>query len=81
MTEPNEQYACFTIVGDFNPSEISNLTETTPTECWSRGEINPRTRLERKFSRWSIYSRLERTRELGAHILDVLKRLTVKKRQ
>jgi hypothetical protein len=44
----------------------------TPTECWLKGDVNPRTPLERKFSRWSLYSRLERTRELEDHITDVI---------
>jgi uncharacterized protein DUF4279 len=53
----------------------------TPTECWLKGGVNPRTQLERKFSRWSLYSRIERTRELEAHIADVFEPLTMNKRQ
>ena len=72
MTEPNEQYAYFTITGDFNPDDITRRMGVTPTECWLKGDVNPRTRLERKFSRWSLCSRLDRSRELEDHIADVL---------
>jgi hypothetical protein len=81
MTEPNEQYAYFTITGDFDPADISKLVGVMPTECWLKGDINPRTQYERKFSRWSLYSRLERTRELDAHIKDVIDQLTAQKRR
>ena len=50
MTEPNEQYAYFTIAGDFDLDEVSKLAGVTPTEFWQKGEVNPRTKLERKFS-------------------------------
>jgi len=79
MTEPNEQYAYFTIRGDFDPVDISKLVGVTPTEAWSKGSINPRTQLERKFSRWSLHSRLEKSRELEAHIADVIEQLGAKK--
>jgi hypothetical protein len=72
MTEPNEQYAYFTITGDFDPAEISQQAGMSPTEQWRKGDINPRTKLERKFSRWSLYSRLEKTVPLEAHISDVI---------
>lgn len=81
MTEPNQQYAYFTIVGDFDPTEISALVEVTPTESWRKGDINPRTQYERKFSRWSLHSRLEKTSKLEAHIADVIEQLEIKKRQ
>ncbi len=79
MTEPNEQYAYFTIIGDFDPADISKLVGVTPTEAWANDDINPRTQLERRFSRWSLYSRLERSRELEAHIADVIEQLGAKK--
>jgi hypothetical protein len=81
MTELNEQYAYFTITGDFDPADISQMVGVTPTECWLKGDVNPRTQLERKFSRWSLYSRIERTRELDAHIADVIEQLGMNKRQ
>jgi hypothetical protein len=60
MTEPNEQHAYFTICGAFDPAEISKLVGVTPTEAWVKGDMNLRTQLERKCSRWSLYSRLEK---------------------
>ena len=75
MTEPNEQYAYFTLSGDFDPVEISKLVGVTPTECWLKGDVNPRTQHERKCSRWSLYSRLERNRSLEDHIADVIQQL------
>jgi Domain of unknown function (DUF4279) len=79
MTEPNEQYAYFTISGDFDPADISKLIGVVPTEAWLKGDINPRTQLERKFSRWSLHSRLEKSRELEAHIADVIEQLGARK--
>jgi hypothetical protein len=73
MLEPNKQYAYFTITGDFDPGVISNLVNIKPTECWLKGDI--RTQLERTFSRWSLYSRLDRICPLEAHIEDVLEQL------
>jgi hypothetical protein len=81
MTKPNETYAYFTVTGDFDPTEISRLSGATPTECWLKGDINPRTRMERKFSRWSLYSRLEHTREIEAHIADVIEQLGERKKR
>lgn len=75
MTEPNKQYAFLTFVGDFDPTEISLMVGLTPTECWRRGDLNPRTQLERKFSRWSLHSRLDRTCSLEAHIADVIEQM------
>ena len=75
MTEPNEQYAYFTVAGDFDPGDVSELAGLAPTECWSKGDVNPRTLMERKCSRWSLYSRLERTQSLEDHIADVIEQL------
>ncbi len=75
MTEPNEQYAYFTLTGDFDPADISKLVGVTPTECWLKGEVNPRTHHERKFSRWSLYSRLGRNCCLEDHVMDVIQQL------
>jgi len=57
------------------------MVGATPTECWLKGDVNPRTQLERKFSRWSLYSRIERTRKLEDHIVDVIEQLGMKKHQ
>jgi len=37
--------------------------------------MHPLNHMERKFSRWSLYSRLERVRAFEDHILDVLEQL------
>jgi hypothetical protein len=81
MTENNEQYAYFTVVGDFDPADISQSLGIAATESWRKGDVNPRTQLERKCSRWSMYSRLERTSELEAHIADVVEQLSANKRR
>ena len=75
MTRDNEQYAYFTLVGDFDPSVISERLGILPTDCWKKGDRNERTHLERKFSRWSLYSRLERAQPLESQLNDVLEQL------
>ena len=75
MIDPNEQYAYFTLVGEFDPADISLQAGTPPTECWIKGSRNERTHLERKFSRWSLFSRLDRTCDIEAHIRDVIDQL------
>ncbi|WP_310481417.1 DUF4279 domain-containing protein [Chamaesiphon sp. VAR_48_metabat_403] len=75
MVEDNQQYAYFTITGSFDPIDITERIGVLPTECWQQGEISHRTHIERKFSRWSLHSRLERNNELDAHIRDVLAQL------
>lgn len=77
MTDPNVQYAYFTITGDFEPVDVSTSAGVTPTECWVKGDLNPHTQMERKFSRWSLYSRLDRSRSIEAHIEDVIEQLAV----
>jgi len=49
MIDPNEQYAYFTLVGDFDPADISLQAGTTPTEYWIKGSRDERTHFERKF--------------------------------
>ena len=75
MTDSNEQYAYFTVAGDFDPTEISRAVARQPNECWKKGDINPKTQLERQFSRWSLFSQLERQNPLEAHIQNVLDQL------
>ncbi len=60
MTQVNLQYAYFTITDSFDPAEITRRIGVQPTESWSKGDPQPMTRLERKFSRWSLESRLDR---------------------
>src|SRR6516225_677571 len=77
MSEPNEQYAYFTVAGDFDPAEISSVVGLRPTESWRKGDLNPKTQYERKFSRWLFYSRLDRQRSLEDHTADVLEQMRV----
>ena len=72
MTKDNEQYAYFTVTGDFDPDSITARLHLEPTEQWIKGSRNERTHLERKFSRWSLESRLERSAPLEDHVRDVL---------
>lgn len=75
MSQPNEQYAYFTLAGPFDPEEITSRAGVAPSDSWRAGDLHPRTRLERKFSCWSLHSRLTRDESLEAHINDVLARL------
>jgi|SRR5437588_923801 len=75
MVEDNQQYAYFTITDGFDPAEITAGVGIQPTEGWRRGDICARRQMERKFSRWSLYSRLGRDQKLEAHIRDVLAQL------
>jgi hypothetical protein len=75
MSQTNECYAYFSVVGTFDPADITQRLGTKPTQSWREGEVNPRTHLERKFSRWSLHSRLEKTSALELHIADVLDQL------
>jgi hypothetical protein len=62
---------------DFDPAEISSVVGLRPTESWRKGDLNPKTQYERKFSRWSLYSRLDRQRSLEDHMADVLEQMRV----
>jgi hypothetical protein len=75
MTKPNEYRAYFTVYGDFDPAEVTALMETLPSESWMKGDRNERTHFERKFSRWSLNSRLQATDKLEDHVEDVLDQL------
>lgn len=72
MTKDNEQYAYFSVTGEFDPSIITSRLHLEPTEQWLKGSRNERTHFERKFSRWSLESRLSRTSSLEDHVRDVL---------
>jgi hypothetical protein len=72
MTKDNEQYAYFSVTGDFDPSSITSHLSLEPTEQWMKGTRNERTHFERKFSRWSLESRLPRSSSLEDHVRDVL---------
>ena len=73
MTKDNEQYAYLTVVGDFSPEIITAQLGLGPSEVWTKGDRSERTHIERKFSRWSLNSRLERSASLEDHIRDILK--------
>ena len=75
MLDENRHYAYFGVADGFDPAEITARVGVEPTESWRRGDLCSRTRRERKFSRWKLYSRLERSRELEAHVRDVLAQL------
>jgi len=71
----NRYRAYFTLVGEFDPTEITSRLGLAPTESWKKGERNPRTHFERNHSRWILDSRLEESASLDAHIRDVLQQL------
>ncbi len=75
MSKPNEQYAYFTVTGDFAPEYLTQRLGVAPSESWKKGDLHARTRRERTFSRWSLHSRLSRDEPLEAHIADVLLQL------
>ena len=72
MTKDNEQYAYLTVTGDFDPKVITDRLGIMPSESWQEGMRNERTYLERKFSRWSLNSRLDHSAALEEHVRDVL---------
>jgi len=75
MSDTNEQYAYFTIYGDFDPAEITRHVGVEPTDAWRKGDRHPRRGTEARFSRWSLRSRLGKEAELELHIADVLSQL------
>jgi len=75
MTESNTYRAYFTLVGEFDPVEISARLGLEPTRSWKKGDLNPRTERERNHSRWCLDSRLDQTAALEAHVADVLEQL------
>ena len=75
MSQPNEQYAYFTVTGEFDPQSITERLLVLPSDSWKKGDLHPRVQRERKFSRWCLNSRLSRSDELEAHITDVLAQL------
>ncbi len=71
----NQYRAYFTLVGEFDPAEITSRLGLAPTESWKKGARNPRTHFERNHSRWILDSRLEESASLNTHIRDVLQQL------
>ncbi len=77
-TRENEYRAYFTVTGGFDPASISGQIGLNPTSSWKKGDRNEKTHLERKFSRWSLDSRLDKLASLEEHIVDVLEQLKPK---
>lgn len=75
MTRPNEYRVYFTLVGEFDPTDISRRLGLEPSRSWKKGDLNPRTQFERKHSRWSLNSTLEQSASLEEQIVDVLEQL------
>lgn len=75
MTKENECYAYFTVVGSFDPEQVTRRVGLAPTTSWRKGDLNPRPPLERTFSRWNLRSRLGDTVPLELHVKDVLDQL------
>jgi len=75
MSQPSEQYAYFTITDSFDPEEITRRVGVNPTDSWKKGSLHPSRGMERKFSRWSLRSRLGTDCSLEDHIKDVLSQL------
>ncbi len=74
-TRTNEMYAYFSIAGEFDPAEVTSALRIEPTEIWLKGELNSRTQLERKASRWKLESRVDKMQDLERHVEDVLDQL------
>jgi hypothetical protein len=77
MVKENEQYAYFAVSNGFDPDEVTARVGVQPTKSWRQGDTCPHTQRERRFSRWSLYSQLDRSQALEAHIQDVLAQLAV----
>jgi hypothetical protein len=75
MTRPNEYFAYFSFVGEFDPADISIQVRLQPSRSWRKGEINPQTQRERNHSRWCVDSRLRDTEPLEKHTENVLEQL------
>jgi Domain of unknown function (DUF4279) len=76
MAKTNEYYAYFSISGSFYPDEITQRLGITPTECSREHDLIPGTERQRKCSRWSLHSRLEKAEsDLELHVVDVLNQL------
>ncbi|HET7831682.1 MAG TPA: DUF4279 domain-containing protein [Gallionella sp.] len=75
MSEPNRQYAYFSLHGAFDPGEITLTVGVQPSECWNKGDLHPTRRFERKASHWKLRSRLSEWEPIEAHIADVLAQL------
>ncbi len=76
ILKSNEQYAYFSLVGEFDPEMVSLRVGLAPSRAWRKGEVNPKTQLERRTGRWCLDSRLDRIRPLEEHVRDVLQQMS-----
>ncbi len=72
----NTAYAYFAIYGDFDPTEITQVTGVTPTDVWVKGQM--RAGRSMQLSMWKLVSTLGQDRPLEEHIRNVLARLDTK---
>jgi hypothetical protein len=78
--EDNKSYAYFCVQEfSFDPDEITRRVGLQPTDSWRKGDVHPKTRLERSMNRWMLHSRLDRLEELEMHVKDVLAQLDSRK--
>jgi hypothetical protein len=75
MQSENKHYAYFSVTGDFNPEKITALMQISPSKSWAKGDINPQTNQDWKFSRWSLSSRLPQSATLEDHARDLVQQL------
>lgn len=75
MRDQNEQYAYFSLHGDFDPHELSAGMRLEPSQCWKKGDRAENRSHVRVFSRWSLVSSLDKSEPLKAHIRSVLAQL------
>jgi hypothetical protein len=78
--EDNKAYAYFCVEEfSIDPDEITRRIGLQPTTFWRKGDLHPKTRLERSMNRWMLHSRLSRDNDLEAHVKDVLAQLDSQK--
>jgi len=76
MSKPNQAYAYFSLSAfDEEPEAITEMIGLTPTDTWKKGDVHPTARYERRFSRWTLRSRLPDSEALEDHVNDVLTQL------
>jgi hypothetical protein len=76
IEEDNKSYAYFCVEEfPFDPDEMTRRIGLQPSDSWRKGDIAPKTRLERSMNRWELQSRLDRKEDLEAHVKDVLLQL------
>jgi hypothetical protein len=81
MNPENRTYAYFSLIEpDFDPAEITRRLGIEPSDSWRKGDPHPKIfGAYRKFSRWSLKSRLPASANLKDHVVDVLDQMDAKK--